>query len=236
MAQTEPLSRDLDTASSRLQCGSATVTAHTEGQQLFYNARGCTGGRCHRRLMTPHAYNSGANMDCCFCLDKYDCRTERSMGHTLQQLGLDNQTVWQYQPPFWAGRVDFFVPGWQLHVQVDGDAHFTGTYRKLCLSERMHMDVLFNTAAWRAGAKVVRVHHKDLGMPGVAAGLQLAATYSQRMVGPFLLLSPGFRQVRWRCEAQQQPRNYVEWMCRLFASCGGVHSATGWVCLQPLTL
>jgi hypothetical protein len=186
--------------------------------------------------MTPHAYTSGANMDCCFCLDKYDCSTERSMGHTLQQLGLDMQSVWQYQPKFWAGRVDFFVPGWQLHVQVDGTAHFTGTYRKLCLSERMHMDLLFNKAAWAARAKVLRVHHNDLAMPGVAEGLQLAAACSQQVVGPFLLLSPGFRQVRWRCEALQQPLTYVEWMCRLFAPCGWVQSAAGYTCLVPLTM
>lgn len=127
MPQTEPLTRDLCTTSSQLQCGGGAMQAHTEGQQYYYLARGCTSGRCHRRLMTPHAYNSRANMDCCFCLDKYDCQTEHSMGHTLQQVGLDAYTVWQYKPQFWQGRVDFFVPGWQLYVQVDGTAHFTGT-------------------------------------------------------------------------------------------------------------
>lgn len=175
-------------------------------------------------------------MDCCYCLDKYDSSTERSMGHTLQQLALDTQTVWQYKPPFWEGRVDFYVAAWQVHVQVDGDAHFTGTYRKLSLSERMHKDLLFNTAAWAAGAKVLRVHHKDLGMPGVAEGLQLAAAYSQQIVGPFLLLSPGFQQVRWRWETPQQPLSYVEWMCWLHAPCRIVQSAGGYTCLQPLTL
>lgn len=99
------------------------------------------------------------------------------------------------------------------------------------------MDVSFNKAAWAAGAKVLRVHHMDLDRPGVVVeGLQLAAAYSRLVAGPFLLLSPGFRQVRWCCEAAQQALTYVEWMCWELAPCGGVHSATGWVCLQPLTL
>lgn len=174
-------------------------------------------------------------MQCCFCTGRYDAQTERDLGSTLQQLQLDIGTVWQYKPPFWAGRVDFFMAPHQVNIQVDGKAHFDGTFRRLRLPDLARKDLMFNTAAWAAGAKVLRVHYKDLGGPEVVEALQLAVTFSSRVAGPFLLLSPAFGQVRW-CEQQGWlPVSYIAWMCNAASGCRVERSAMGCTCLLAPT-
>lgn len=158
------------------------------------------------------------------------------MGHTLQRLNLDRQTVWQYRPSWWGVRVDFYMAASGVIIQVDGSAHFVGTYRKLQLPELARKDLEFNQAAWSAGAKVFRVHHKDLDHMVVWQLLQQLAAIGNNKAGPLLLLSPSYWQVKWRWQPNQPAINYVECMAKQLVGCKVVVGAANTPYLQPLTM
>jgi hypothetical protein len=151
-------------------------------------------------------------MDCCFCNHTWSIATEESTALAFSELGLDQLVAPQVQPGWWSGRVDFWLLHNAVAVQVDGSAHFAGVYRKKRMPELVQRDASFQSAAWAAGAKVVRVHHKDLRLPVLKELLQTAATSPPTSAGPFLLLSPSYREVQWRDDTGQQLTTYLDYM------------------------
>lgn len=97
----------------------------------------------------------------------------------------------------WPGLVDVFFPEHRLCLQWDGEHHFEqrGGMHRERNGEQQQRDLVFNTRAWQAGYRVVRLHFKDGGAKGqclVGAALRWCARNPARSL---LLLSYTYAHV-----------------------------------------
>lgn len=230
LADTEHLNPGLSNTGGQLWFQGKPLAAHAEGVQLYSKAEGCLPGQQHYRLVTPHAISSGANLQCSFCLGLEKYLTERLMSLALHKCGFEAPTVLQWNPKWWHGRVDYYMPGWEVVMQVDGCAHFVRNPRDRDLAQLVEPDLRCNMAAWAARAKMIRVHHKDQHTTSWLPQLLAMAD----LQGPLLVLSPSYGDVSWW---QQQMLDYVSHMQLLLAGCVKVQlSGYHWLLPTPPTL
>jgi very-short-patch-repair endonuclease len=234
---TEHLNEGLTWSGSRPFFGGKPLAAYAEGVQLLFRADGCT-NTTHYRLMTPKAVSSGADMSCNYCVQPSTVATEEDMSRALQHAQLDAKTTWQYQPKWLPhGRVDFFMWENRVVVQVDGSAHTQGMSKARQPNGPVKQDLDFNLTAWQAGGKVVRVLYTDLDNHELLVQLQLVAGEGGRRAGPFLLLSPGFRELRFKDPGTQRHAPCIDWFRDAIKdSCTVMRSSGGWTLLLPPTL
>jgi hypothetical protein len=193
-----------------------SIKKDMEGRQLFFKSLDCTaGGEAHYRLMTPHALSEKEQLKCPICHPRARVKNtlEIKVLEALRADGVAGELIWQWAPPFWDGRVDWYHYPSATIIQVDGSPHFEGI-RRLHACQLLRHDLEFCTRAWEsggAGLGVVRVHEADLP----SALLINAAILEQ---GKFICLSPAYKYVRW--EEGGGNLSYVEWLHRkLGASC-----------------
>jgi very-short-patch-repair endonuclease len=117
----------------------------------------------------------------------------------------------------WPGLVDVYFPHQRLCLQWDGEHHFEqrgGMYRDRS-GEQQRRDLEFNTRAWNAGYRVLRLHFNDGGAKGqglVGAALRWCARHPARGL---LLLSHSYARVLVRTVGmgglieQQQYHTYM---------------------------
>ena len=151
-------------------------------------------------------------MGCALCNHSWRIATEAATAAALLELGIDLVAIPQWQPKWWHGRVDFHLLGSGRIIQVDGTAHFAGVYRKKQRPVLVQQDRAFQQAAWAAGARVFRIHHKDLEYPVLHYMLQLAHEGSSTDACPALVLSPSYAKVSWRCNAEHHLVSYASHM------------------------
>lgn len=183
-----------------------------EGKQFFFKATGCAAARQqHYRLLTPHALKTPEALECVLCkpaLIKY--ASERDMVLEFSSCGLLQDMVWQWQPLWWSGRVDFMHWPTGTVIQVDGSAHFRGL-RKLTPAAMLLGDIQFNKQAWERGGRVVRVHTADVA----ECGPLIQAALQQQ--GSFIALSPSYAGVHWQQDGIVQ--SYLEWLAAAVGPC-----------------
>ena len=228
---TEELNPGLVCTQDELSFNGIRIHAHQEACQLYFRTEGCRVGKQHFRCLTPHAVCSGTNMRCAFCNHSWRIDTEATTAVALLELGMDCIAVAQWQPKWWHGRVDFHLLGSGSIIQVDGTAHFAGVYRKKQMPALMQQDRAFQQAAWAAGARVFRIHHKDLEQPVLDYMLCLAHAGSSTIACPALVLSPSYANVSWRCTAKQHLVSYASHMQEALDGSVQQNLHSGAVCL-----
>ena len=142
--------------------GGRPLNLSLEGKQFYFAATGCAPGQRHYRLLTPHALKKQEALECVLCkpsLIKH--YSEKAMVVEFSSCGVLPAMVWQWQPLWWRGRVDFLHMPSSTIFQVDGSAHFEGL-RNLTPAAVLLGDIRFNREAWAQGGRVVRVHTDDL--------------------------------------------------------------------------
>lgn len=146
-----------------------------EGLQFVLACRGCQQGKQHCRKCTLNAIrDKDGKLFCIFCgaaEAKGLAETERRFMDLLQEWELDEKFAMQVDVPWWKGRVDFmYLPEPQkspqpcIIIQVDGTAHFT-KHRGSGMMKSVERDMACCGAAFRAGARMLRIHHHDLESP-----------------------------------------------------------------------
>lgn len=229
LAGTEHLNPGLQCTASQAYYNNKPLRVHAEGLQLFFKTEGCLPGLQHYKVLTPHAISSGAKLGCTICLQQETFVSEQYMTRALQQAGLDQHVVLQWQPTWWHGRVDYYFPAAGIVMQVDGTAHFVANPRTRQLSQLLEADLRCNVAAWQAGFKLIRVHHEDQLWPNWRALLAAMATTP----GPLLLLSPSFGTLGWK--HHHTTANYVDHMHTLLPNAAKMKPPHGYSCFYPLT-
>jgi hypothetical protein len=102
-----------------------------------------------------------------------------------------------------AGLVDVYFPAYRLCLQWDGEHHFDmrGGMHREHSGEQQQRDLVFNTRAWAAGYRVLRLHYKDGGAKGqalVGAALEWCRRHRARQL---LLLSYSYASVLVKTES-----------------------------------
>lgn len=105
--------------------------------------------------------------------------------------------VWEARVlPGWPGLADLFFLGPKLIVQIDGAQHFDHPMFADDKCSQLERDMECNLIAWRAGARMLRLHHDDLGKYGMGTLRAVIALLQHPPPGPMLALSRHFAAER----------------------------------------
>lgn len=228
---TTHLNAGLEFINSKPYLGQKPLVRSLESRQLYFRCWGCAAGvPAHYRLLTPHAVKKQGDLQCPIChpAEKIKNTVEVGALEALRHVGLADQLIWQWKPPFWPGRIDFYHYPSGTIIQLDGPPHFEGI-RRLKACELLLNDLDFCSSAWFWGGgecRVVRVHDADL--PDVCI---IRAAMEQE--GKFICLSRSFDEVSWM-DGGKRLSYYQSLLSKLGASCCSFCTRGGAIWFVPL--
>lgn len=191
------------------------ITNRLGQHQLLWKCIGCPGGRCHYKLCTSKTLDRQAVLWCYFCMyneQLWEQEGKRVLPECelwfmalLVMAGMDCDFCLQVIPPFWHQPMDFYSLSTGVFVQVDGKCHWVGM-RGLSRDEVLAEDMQQNKAALLTGARLVRVHERDIDTDAsVLAALQAAAQ------GYSVVLTPAYATEQYHLYG----RNVAYWQALL---------------------
>lgn len=176
------------------------IASSMRKRQMFWRMKQVSGGRCqHVKYCTARTLQHEASLWCVFCsYDEAAWKSARRAVPSHAELnfivkflvahGLDQQYCHQVTTPFWRWPIDFWNYKHNFFIQVDGLCHWHGMHavKKEVVQQR---DFSFITAAYQAGARLVRVHHTDISNSMAVLAALYAATN-----GCCIVLSPSYAE------------------------------------------
>lgn len=179
-----------------------TVVKSLDYRKLYFKCTGCGAGVQHFRLATAHTVQQPEKLQCklCACVAGMAEGPSKGLASSeevvfvmqLQHTQWWGEVSWQVHPSWWGGCTDLYILTRQVHIQVDGTAHFKST-RGCSVNGIVERDMQCCLKAWVAGDAVIRVHVSDIADLGFLSPAIEFATGKGCIV-----LSPGYMGHRYR--------------------------------------
>ena len=140
-----------------------------QGDKFVLALLGCTQEDQHVGFKTLHSITSERQLLCYYCLGGTEQWGDKKKGSSHEDdfirickgRGQLSYMVWQVRLQWWTGLVDFYHFPSKTSFQVDGEGHFTCQYGE-DRQQLLKRDIECCVAAMHAGARLVRVSHRDL--------------------------------------------------------------------------
>lgn len=200
--------------------------------RVVFKCVGCAPGHQHYRVATCKSVGQPSDLWCLVCMYTEelwrrarkrvlpDC--ELWFIAVLVCLGIDTQFAFQAHAPFWHKPLDAHNLHQGYFVQIDGRCHWVGM-RGVSRGEVLERDMEQNMAAMEAGARLVRMHARDLGSEGVVQAALLAAAR-----GYSIVLTPSYAAELYTLHGLRVP--YVRALWLVVPNCWYVNDGYGNYC------
>lgn len=149
------------------------VTNTSEQQLIFWRA--C---RKHVGLICPHMLRQrwAEGWRCDYCGGAAASMHEGMVRADLRALGLASMEQVKVLRGAY-GAVDFYVPAYDLIIQVDGPGHVEEGCKSVSLEAQQEIDGRFNAEARRQGRRLLRLHFKDVEFGYTCNYVRMAVGY-----------------------------------------------------------
>jgi len=173
------------------------VTNSCEKQRVYW----CTCKK-HTHTITTHALvgTHPTGYACKICAQVADSRPEHVVRAALERTG----TAFEVFTKVLCGKfgaVDFWLPSYNLIIQVDGPGHIEEGCKSVSLDKQVDIDRRFGDESMRQCRRLLRLHHRDVLLGDAQRYICLALWFCTRSpTHAFIMYSKRYRLKGWEPE------------------------------------